>query len=448
MAITQIRGNTQIKAGTILDAQISASAAIQTSKLAEGAEFLKRDGTVALTGNLNANSNKIVNLAAPVDAGDAVNKGHIDTELLAYLKHDGSVALTGNLNADNNSVINLAAPVNANDAARKVYVDDLDALNVRLDGTRAMTGDLDLNNNKITNLADPVSASDAANKGYVDSVAQGLDVKLSVRAATTGNITLSGLQTIDGVALVQGDRVLVKSQANAVENGIYVAGSGAWVRSDDMSDSSQATAGAFTFVEEGTANADSGWVISTDNPIVLDTDPVNFVQFSGAGSFEAGAGLLKTGNTIDIISANGAIVVNADDVALTLEDASLEITSSGLKIATGTAGQVLVGDASGVPLATTLSGDVASVTASGEVTLISTIARKADVIVREVPTGAIDGSNTAFSLANSPVDGTEAVFLNGLLLNAGGDDYSISNNAITMVAAPESGDRLLVTYIK
>jgi hypothetical protein len=448
MATTQIRGNTQIKAGTILDAQISASAAIATSKLAEGAELLKRDGSVALTGNLNANSNKIVNLAAPTDANDAVNKGHLDTELLDYLKHDGSVALTGDLDADGNKVVNLAAPTNDNDAARKIYVDDLDALNVRLDGTRAMSGDLNLDNNKITNLADPVSASDAANKGYVDSVAQGLDVKLSVRAATTADITLSGLQTVDGVVLVAGDRVLVKNQDNAVENGIYVAAEGAWARAVDMNTSAEMTAGAFTFVEEGTVNADSGFVISTDNPIVLGTDAVNFVQFSGAGSFQAGAGLLKTGNTVDVQSANDAIVVNADDIELVLADASLEIAAEGLKIATGTAGQVLVGDANGVPLATTLSGDVATVGADGEVTLASFIPRKADIVVREVPAGSVNGTNVTFTLANTPVDDSESIFLNGLLLNGGGDDYSISNDVITMVAAPESGDRLLVTYVK
>lgn len=447
MAVTQIRGNTQIKAGTILDAQISAVAAIATSKLADGAEFLKRDGSVALTGDLNANSKKIINLAAPVGANDAVNKGHVDTLLLAYLKHDGSVALTGNLDANSNKIVNLAAPTADDDAARKKYVDDLEALDVRLDGSRSLSGNLNLGNNRITNLADPLGSSDAANKAYVDSVAQGLDVKTSCRAATISDITLSGLQTVDDVALVAGDRLLVKAQTNPLENGIYVVSAGAFARASDMDTNAKVTAGLFTFVEEGTVNAECGFVVSTDNPISLGTDPVNFVQFSGAGSIIAGAGLVKTGNTVDVQSANGAIAVNADNIELKVADASLTISAGGVKVSSGTAGQVLVADASGVPLAATLSGDVASVTAAGVVTLVSSIPRKSDIVTREIPDGNIDGVNAEFLLANTPVAGSESVFLNGLLLNDV-DDYSIAGDTLTLVDAPQSGDKLLVSYVK
>ena len=122
-----------------------------------------------------------------------------------------------------------------------------------------------------------------ATEEYVNSVQQGLDVKQSVRAATTANITLSGTQTIDGVALSVGDRVLVKNQSNPINNGIYVVAAGSWSRASDADSSSEVTAGLFTFVSEGTQNADSGWILTSDDAIALGTSDLTFVQFSGAG---------------------------------------------------------------------------------------------------------------------------------------------------------------------
>ena len=167
------------------------------------------------------------------------------------------------------------------------------------------------------NLLDPINPQDAATKNYVDALKQALDIKDSVRAATTANITLSGTQTIDGVAVVVGDRVLVKDQTAGQDNGIYIVGTVAWTRSSDANASSEVTAGMFTFVEEGTINGDSGWVLTTNGTITLGTTPLTFSQFSGAGQITAGAGLTKTGNTIDIGTASTArIVVNTDNIDL------------------------------------------------------------------------------------------------------------------------------------
>lgn len=194
----------------------------------------------------------------------------------------------------------------------------------RLDQMAAPTASVSLNSQKITNLATPTADTDAANKGYVDSVAQGIDVKASCRIATTAalptvtyangasgvgaTLTASavGVLTIDGVATVLGDRILVKNQASQLQNGIYaVTTEGtagvAFVltRSTDM-DLAAEFVSAFTFIEEGTTNADSGWVCTTNAPVTVGTTNITFDQFSGAGQITAGNGLTKTGNTLDV----------------------------------------------------------------------------------------------------------------------------------------------------
>ena len=163
----------------------------------------------------------------------------------------------------------------------------------------APTADISNGGFKITNVAEPTLSTDAATKNYVDSVAQGLDVKASVRAATTANITLSGAQTIDGVSIVAGDRVLVKNQSTASANGIYVAAAGAWARSSDA-DAWQELVSAFVFVETGTTNADTGWVCTIDPGGTLGSTAVTFSQFSGSGTYTAGTGLTLTGTVFSI----------------------------------------------------------------------------------------------------------------------------------------------------
>lgn len=187
----------------------------------------------------------------------------------------------------------------------------------RLDQMAVPTASVSLNSQKITNLAEPTLDSDAATKAYVDAARSGLDVKQSVRVATTANITLSGTQTIDGISVIAGDRVLVKDQTTGSQNGIYVVAAGSWTRATDADTNTEVTAGMFTFVTEGTVNADSGWVLTTNDAITLGTTALTFAQFSGAGQITAGAGLTKTGNTIDVVTASTArIVVNADSIDL------------------------------------------------------------------------------------------------------------------------------------
>ena len=176
-------------------------------------------------------------------------------------------------------------------------------------------------------IATPTDAAHIATKGYVDAARQGLDVKQSVRVATTAPINLSAdLEAgdlIDGVTLVAGDRVLVKNQSTAIENGIYVAvSSGAASRSSDANgtaDTGELMPGTFTFVEEGTVNSDKGFVVSTNGTITIGATAIAWTQFSGAGSFEAGDGLSQSGNTINVnvVSDRTAIVGDAVDIAST-----------------------------------------------------------------------------------------------------------------------------------
>ena len=155
----------------------------------------------------------------------------------------------------------------------------------------------------VTLNADPSTALEAATKQYVDSVAQGLDVKASVKAATTANGTLASDfdngSVIDGVTLSTGDRILIKNQSTATENGIYiVAASGTPTRSSDMNEGSEFPS-AFTFVEQGTTNGDTGWVC-TNNSVTIGSTNITFSQFSGAGSYLAGNGLSLAGSTFSI----------------------------------------------------------------------------------------------------------------------------------------------------
>ncbi len=209
-----------------------------------------------------------------------------------------------------------------------------------------------LNSQKITSLATPTATTDAATKGYVDSVSQGLDVKDSVKVATTANITLSGTQTIDGVAVSADERVLVKDQSTASQNGLYLCKASTWERTTDLAAGANA-AGMFTFVEQGTVNADNGFTCTSNTgSAVVGTNNLVFAQFSGAGSVTAGDGLDKSGNTLSVdLKANGGLVIESTEIAVDLAASSitgtLAISDGGTGATSASAARTALGVAIG-----------------------------------------------------------------------------------------------------
>ena len=188
----------------------------------------------------------------------------------------------------------------------------------------------------------PTDASHVATKGYVDSARSGLDVKQSVRAATTATVNLStdvdDGSIIDGVTLATGDRILIKDQGAGgiahADNGIYtVNASGVPTRAGDFDEDAEVTPGAFTFVEEGTANGDSGFVVATNGSITVGSTAILFTQFSGTGQITAGEGMSKDGSTLNVNDDDVTIYVDGND--------DLAVKSS------ATAGQVLLSAGSG-----------------------------------------------------------------------------------------------------
>jgi hypothetical protein len=184
------------------------------------------------------------------------------------------------------------------------------------------TGDLSLGSNKITNLATPTAASDAATKGYVDGAINGLSWKDAVVAASTANVTIAtGLEngdTLDGVTLATGDRVLLKDQTAPAENGIYVvAASGAAARAEDA-DSEPDLLGLAVFVQEGSTNAGTAWVLTTDATIVVNTTALAFAQFGAGSSYSGGTGIEISGNVINQLTYTANVGDNSStDIVVT-----------------------------------------------------------------------------------------------------------------------------------
>jgi hypothetical protein len=596
MAVTKIRGNTQIIDLSINALQLNADSVTESKILNDAVTADKLRDDASVDGNRAVTTNHIRDAAvtnAKVATGiDAVKlaDGSVDNTEFQYLNgvtssiqtqlddkaHETlnnltTTAINTSLISDTNNTDDLgSAGINWKDVHAKQLISSTlvtitaSSGNVVLDPSGSNT--VDVSSARITSLAEPTANTDAATKGYVDSVAAGLDPKESCRAATTAALpavtynngtggvgaTLTAdangaLPAQDGITLVVGNRLLVKNQAATLQNGIYtvtvvgdVSNKFVLTRATDQdgSPANEVSGGNFTFVEEGTLNADSGWVVTGDGTLTVGSDPIVWVQFSEAGTIQAGAGLTKTGTTIDVVAGDSSLTVNANDLIVKLDPAGaisldggaaglqvntgtgIEIDSNSLRISSAAAGDGLgysagvlsvnVAAAGGLELfsdsvriksdtattntigiTTTSNGagilfNSTSFTDSGSETLAlassvagdglaltsgilsvnvddSTIEIATDtlrlkdagityaktrLVTREVPSGLVNGSNTAFDTANNFTSGSEHVYLNGILQNVGaGNDYVVTDaNTITFNTAPQTNDVILISY--
>ena len=284
-------------------------------------------------------------------------------------QHDNSIILNASGNELNPSEAGLFIdPIRNVNAGSQFVIYNSDtkevtynATNIEIDGsvitaTNATTdasvileplgaGYISASNAQIKNVAEPTADSDAATKYYVDAARSGLDVKQSVRLATTGNITLSGEQLIDTIMAVTGDRVLVKDQDDHTLNGIYIVSSDSWARATDFDTNSEVTSGAFTFVEDGSVNTNSGFVVTT-KVIGIGTTAIDWTLFSASGTLIAGDGLVKSGYTLAVNtnSSTGGIEIADDALQLKSSLAGDGLTyTDGVLTVGGTADRITVG---------------------------------------------------------------------------------------------------------
>jgi len=313
--------------------------------------------------------------------------------------------------------------------ASKISDFDTEVQTNRLDQMAAPTASVSLNSQKITGLATPTTDTDAANKGYVDSVAQGLDPKQSVGVATTANIaTLSGLLTIDGVTVTAGERVLVKNQSTASQNGIYVASATAWSRATDM-DAWTEVPNAFVFVEEGSTQADTGWVCTANTGGTLNTTAITWAQFSGAGTYTAGDGLTLTGSTFAVGGTSNRISVTADaiDIASTYVGQT-SITTLGT-VATGTWNATTIGTTKGgTGLTSFTSGGAVYATSTSALTT-GTLPVTAGGTGATTLTGYVKGTGTSALTAASTIPNTDITGL-GTMSTQAANNVAITGGTI------------------
>lgn len=312
------------------------STAVATTAFVKAQNYLTANEEITLTGDVSG--------SGTTEFSVTINNGVVDNDKLATMVANtikGRSSTNGTPEDLTAAQVKTLLAISPSDVAGF----DSQVQSSRLDQFAVPSADVSMNTNRLTNLADPTSAQDAATKSYVDAARQGLDVKESVRAATVSSISsLSGLQTVDGVSLVVGDRVLVKNQSDPTTNGIYVVADAAWPRSADANSADNVTPGLFVFVEEGTANADTGWVLSADQPITLNSTNLDFVQFASAGQIVAGGGLNKDGNTLSVALDGGEtarLVINASGLDL----AETGVVSGSYSVVSVDAyGRVLSGD--------------------------------------------------------------------------------------------------------
>lgn len=417
-------------AGSIVNADISASAGIAYSKLTLTNSIVNADvaAAAAIAYSKLALTNSVVNADIAAAAAIAYSKLNLSASIvnadiaaaaaIAYSK----LSLTNSIvNADIAAAAAIAYS-KLNLSASIVNADVAAAAAIAFTKLATPAADFSWGGFKITNLADPTGAQDAATKAYVDAARSGLDTKDSVRLATaaalpantrSGNVLTASangvIANIDGVAPALNDRILVKDEATTANNGIYTVTALGTVgtpftltRATDADSNAEVTAGQWMYTEEGSTNADTAFVLTTNNPITLNTTGLTYTIYSRAEAIVSGAGLTKTGNTLDVGAGTG-ITVNADNVALTIP---VVVSSGGTGRTTLTADSILGGNGTGtVNMITGIADQVLRIPGAGGTPAF----------------GAIDLTKTAAVTGNLPVTqgGTGANTAAGARTNLG-----------------------------
>jgi hypothetical protein len=325
---------------------------------------------------------------------------------------------------------------------------------LKKDGSVAMTSSFNAGNQTIVNVANPVNPTDGANKQYVDGLVNGFKLRFA-KVVSTANVTVGGLQTIDGYVTVAGDVVLLVAQSNQTQNGFWTVASGSWTRPAFWQSGSTISEGNYAIIDaEGTTYKNTKWFVTTIGNIVVDTTNVQFTQDSSGGSYTNGSGIGIAGTQISAAIGNGLAFDGSQNIAVqTIGSGLLTATGSGVGITPApSAGNIIVANGSLNPVWVAPSGDV-SVSTSGALTVNNTAGtgflKYTNYVPNETPGGAINGTNTTFTLANTPQVGSLCLYWNGQIQEPGaGNDYTISGSTITMLFTPLSGDKLRAYYFK
>ena len=351
------------------------------------------------------------------------------------------------------------------------------------DGTVAMTATFDAGSHIIQNVSNGISAQDAVTVSQLHALQSGFQIHFVTIVSAT-NLTLSGVQSIDGSFGSTDMRVFLYGQTTPSENGIWITQSGAWTRPDDWPTATLLNDSQYIIVgPESSTVANTKWFCSTFGPFTVDTDSVTFVQDTSGTSYTNGVGLGLSGTTFSVLygtSSTTAAAGNDSRITGALQTSALGTNvETALGIAIGSAGApVLLGGAGGTPSAINLSngsalpaatgltgtlaagyfpaftgGDITS--SAGSLALAvdhtagSGFLKYTDFVTGEVLGGTPNGTLTAFTLAHAPQNDSQKIYLNGQRMNEGsGNDYTISGTSVTMLFSPQTGDLLIVDYQK